>query len=380
MLLTSVAVRPTAAKNSRRFGITFRKSSRLTAWTVAGPANMNVSPYAIAKNAGSAEAVALAYASNNALTALLASDMPRPFGSAKEGRDDSTVRGTLAPHMTPSAKRVLALAIVAMVSGPAAGAQAPVSLVRVAFAGAPCGSSAGSSPCVVLIEGDGPLPEPSGGTLKNPDRIYLDFPGTRAKTSGLPRNDGSRVGIRVAVHSDAPLVTRVVVDLTAAASYTLDVSDRARGRVRLQLREAKRAGPAPPPDAHGPASPGIAPAKSVRRTARGYDESIKEIFDAIERIRPDLSLLDRKSMPTTDSLRSDGTQLAAAREALSSAKPPATLASAHAQLLSACGLAAMAFEAATRDPGGKVAPETASAAAGALILLDRAHAAFSSVR
>ena len=83
MLLTSVAVRPTAAKNVRRFGTTFRKSSRLTAWTVAGPANMNVSPYAVANNAGSAEAVALAYTSNNALTALLASAIPHPFGSVR---------------------------------------------------------------------------------------------------------------------------------------------------------------------------------------------------------------------------------------------------------------------------------------------------------
>lgn len=95
MPLTSVPVRPIAAKNARRFGTTFRKSSRLTACTVAGPANMNVSPYAVAKNAGSIDAVALAYASNNAVTALLASAMPPlsgPYASrTKEGRDDSTV-------------------------------------------------------------------------------------------------------------------------------------------------------------------------------------------------------------------------------------------------------------------------------------------------
>ena len=51
MRLTFVAAKPTAAKNARRFGIIFRKSSRLTAWTAPGLANMNVSPYADPKNA-----------------------------------------------------------------------------------------------------------------------------------------------------------------------------------------------------------------------------------------------------------------------------------------------------------------------------------------
>ena len=269
----------------------------------------------------------------------------------------------------PSATQALALATMALLAS--AQTPTPPSIVRAEFDGPACGSPAGPSSCVVVIEADGPLPQPSSGTVKNPDRIYLDFAGARAKTTGLPPQTGSRSGIRVAVHSDAPLVSRVVIDLPAPASYTVDASNRTHGRVLVRLAGAPAAAPA------GPAG---VPAKSARPARGAYGDTIKAVFDALDRVRSDLSLLDRKSMPAADSLRAEFLQLTAARKALASARPPATLASAHAQLVSACGLAAMAIESAARNSTGSVAPETASAAAGALILLDRARSALSSVQ
>ena len=281
----------------------------------------------------------------------------------------------------PSATQVLTLAAMAVLGAAASAAQAPTppSIVRAAFAGAACGSPAGSSSCEVLIEADGPLPQPSSGTVKNPDRIYLDFAGARGKASGVPPQPGARLGIRIAVHSDAPLVTRVVIDLPAPASYTIDASQRMQGRVLVRLTDVRDGATPTPPVARAPASAG-APAKTALRPHGPYGATIKAVFAALERVRDDLSLLDRKSMPPPDSLRTDALQLSTARDALASAKPPPTLAAAHAQLVSACGLAAMAVESAARNAGADVAPETASAAAGALILIERAHTALSSVQ
>lgn len=281
-----------------------------------------------------------------------------------------------------SATQALALATMAIFSSAKGAAQSPKppAVSRVAFDGASCSSPVDVNLCAVVIEADGPLPEPSTGAAKNPDRIYLDFAGVRASTSGQPRQAGSRLGVRVAVHSDAPLVTRVVIDLPAPASFTMDLSHREQGRVRLQLGNATGTTAAVAREAPRPQKRASAPAQGVARADSAYGETISAVFDALERMRADLTLLDRKSMPSADSLRTHTMQLTAARKALVFAKPPAAFAAGHAQLVSACSLAAMAFDGAAAGPGGSVPPDTASAAAGALILLDRAHAALAGVR
>jgi hypothetical protein len=275
-----------------------------------------------------------------------------------------------------------ALAIIVVLSGMAAAAQAPAhtSIVKVGFDGSACASPLGAGPCVVLIEADGPLPEPSSGSVRNPDRVYLDFPGTRTRTPGVARTGAAGLDIRVALHSDSPLVTRVVVDLSAPASYTVDTAHRAEGRVRLQLAATRTAPPTVGTTKESPTPVGTAPASSARRARRAYVEGMKTALDAFERTRSDLMLLDHRSMPSADSLRNDTLQLSVVRVTLESLKPPAALAPSHALLQSACGLASLALETAAKTPQGNVTPDAASAAAGALIMFARARGALSSAQ
>jgi hypothetical protein len=282
----------------------------------------------------------------------------------------------------PSGSRMPPLAIIVVLSGVAAAAQAPAhtSIVKVGFEGATCAGAPGANPCAVLIEADGPLPEPSSGSVSSPDRVYLDFPGTLARTSGVPRTSTTGLDIRVALHSESPPVTRVVVDLTAPASYTLDTSHRAEGRVRLQLVTLKATPPAGDVKKGAPAIVATAPARGARLVTRSYVDGMKTALDAFERTRSDLTLLDHRSMPSAESLRNDAIQLSVVRVTLESLKPPAALASSHALLQSACGLASLALDTAAKTPQGNVTPDAASAAAGALIMFDRARAALSSAK
>lgn len=281
----------------------------------------------------------------------------------------------------PFATETLALAIAAALSGVRAVPQAPTApaIVRVGLEGPGCSGAVSSAACTLLIDADGPLPAPSSGALTNPARIYLDFSGVRAKTSGTPRADGSRPGVRVALHSTVPLVTRVVLDLIAPATYTVDGAHLAQGHVRVQLTGAPGAKAPAGGNRRTAASPS-APPTTVGRTPRRYGDRIDATLEAIESVRADLSHLDHYTMPTADALRTDLARISATRNALADIKPPAALAASHAQLVSACNLAATALAAAARDPDGKVAGDTASAAAGALILLDRARAGLSSSR
>jgi hypothetical protein len=92
--------------------------------------------------------------------------------------------------------------------------------------------------------------QPSVETAVNPDRILLDFPGTitNGKTEKDVHTDGVR-RVRTGQHSRTPPVTRVVLDLDQAHSYTT----RAEGNriiimvgPALSAKSARSAGPAPP--------------------------------------------------------------------------------------------------------------------------------------
>jgi hypothetical protein len=87
------------------------------------------------------------------------------------------------------------------------------------------------SEAVITIEATGPLPAPTIGTLDGPPRIFLDFAGVGARTSGLPRTADRRIlRVRVAVNSVTPLVTRVVIDLAAQQPHRIE---QATGRVLI---------------------------------------------------------------------------------------------------------------------------------------------------
>src|SRR4029453_14925749 len=96
--------------------------------------------------------------------------------------------------------------------------------------------SASGESATVVIEASGPLSPPSSGFASNPPRIYIDFtdvlPGQPLQPA--PPNPIVR-RVRVAQHDSAPLVTRVVIDLTKATSYRIDSSKLTHGRLVVML-------------------------------------------------------------------------------------------------------------------------------------------------
>src|ERR1017187_7856061 len=89
--------------------------------------------------------------------------------------------------------------------------------------------------------------QPSIETAVNPDRILLDFPGTvtNGNTQKEVNVDGVR-RLRIGQHSAAPPVTRVVLDLDQAHSYTLEAEgNRIVVTVGLALSASRGRSPAP---------------------------------------------------------------------------------------------------------------------------------------
>ena len=105
---------------------------------------------------------------------------------------------------------------------------------------------------VVTVEGSGPLPTPALGALDGPPRIFLDFANVRLAARGLTRTPDPRVRrVRVGVFSLDPLVTRVVIDLTAVLPHRVEL---ATGRVMLFVGAAT---------APAMSAPGITPPEST---------------------------------------------------------------------------------------------------------------------
>jgi hypothetical protein len=107
---------------------------------------------------------------------------------------------------------------------------------------------------VVTVEATGPLPSPTLGALDGPPRVFLDFANVRLAAQGLTRTSDPRIRrVRVGIFSVNPLVTRVVIDLTAVLPHRIEV---ATGRVMVFLGDSTSL----------PASAAPAP---VREPARG---------------------------------------------------------------------------------------------------------------
>jgi hypothetical protein len=116
--------------------------------------------------------------------------------------------------------------------------------------------------------------QPSIETAENPDRILLDFPGTTvpSNTQKVVNADGLR-DIRTGQHSTAPPVTRVVLDLDQAHSYTMKAEGN---RIIVMIGPALNATSVRP---GGPASPlslgvsGIFRRRSVTPQPNAEDQS-----------------------------------------------------------------------------------------------------------
>ncbi len=361
-------------------------------------------------------------------------------------------------------------------------AQARVSLRSVRFEpGDPPG------PMSVVIEATGPLPEPASGSALNPPRIYLDF--TDVWPIRLTEAVASPVisRIRAAENSATPLITRVVIDLTAVTSYRIDSSARAQGRVvvilgggssqisqkpvtprpagRVMRPREPRTMPTPTPDipiptpdipippptapAAQPSPAPITPVPPIAPSARApkpstapttsaapattptapatappapattpaapattspgrastpsaaaatkmasdtqsaaalprltpaeaqYGLRVAPVLVRLHTLRPILVAIDRRTLPTPGGdMEATAVEFEGLAQLLNSLKPPSSRASAHALLLRACTLGARAArlrETPAANAEAAVVWDAASAAAGALMMIDTAN-------
>jgi hypothetical protein len=258
----------------------------------------------------------------------------------------------------------------------------------------------------VVIEASGPLPQPSSGFANGPPRIYIDLndvlPGD--VTASVTQNPLVR-RIRVAEHSSSPLVTRVVIDLTRALPYRVDFSARAQGRIVVTVEGGQPASPSaqtsppgqPPPSPKPPSasqaatsspSPAREGARSGAQTAVsppvGRSMSVENAYGLrvsaglvrLHALRPLLESIDRQTEILSGNLDAAVNEFDAIAKLLGAIKPPRSRAGTHALLQRTCTMGARAVRmrqdgARSNDP--TAALNAASAAAGALMMLDRAN-------
>jgi hypothetical protein len=221
---------------------------------------------------------------------------------------------------------------------------------------------------VIAIDATGPLPLPRVGMLKNPDRLYLDFDGVSSRTLRVRGDDRLVTSVRAALNSVAPKVTRVVIDLSAPCRYSLEMSQRTTGHLEIALTSVAsdidpRASSAPPP------------ARLATRDAatRRYLALIEPALSRLDVLREVLRDLDARRIPAVDHVATAQSQLTAFRRTLEGAKPASPVHEAHDLLKSVIGFASTAL-ALSSDASGAVPPNASSAAAGALLMLERAEA------
>ncbi|MGE5359040.1 MAG: AMIN domain-containing protein [Bacteroidales bacterium] len=287
----------------------------------------------------------------------------------------------------------------------------------------------------VVIEADGPLPTPRVGVLRDPPRIYLDFAGVKTATSGTYPDVNAPVhGVRVAINQAQPLVTRVVLDLATPMPHSIDATSRERGQLTILVGPAPQAAvvaaatpppvPAPPsmavaPPTPAPAAAAAAPAVAVpapgaeappaaaapaarppadaasraevisafaaKGRAPGNRPSPKDVEKylqkaalailRLERVRPILVSLDALAAVHDAQLKKAAEEFQAIRRVLVAVNPPRSLKQTHDELCEVCTLGTTAATARLDRtlPDATRGWSAASAAAGALMLLERAQ-------
>ena len=244
----------------------------------------------------------------------------------------------------------------------------------------------------MILEADGELPEPVSDAIDGPPRVYLDLQGvTPGEAIGPPGSDALVRRTRVALNSARPLVTRVVFDLSRRVPYRIDAAGRAQGRLVVVLGGAGTAILAPPTTIPAPApsvrkeppAPGLPPAPVARpprrprespAQAEAYTAQVSGLVERLRLLRPILVAIDRHTDMPGD-LTAATTEFEAIGQRLTAMKPPASREAATGLLVRACVLGARAARMRRDTPqrGDTVDQMNASsAAAGALILLDRA--------
>ncbi len=232
----------------------------------------------------------------------------------------------------------------------------------------------------VIIESNDVLPDPGGEALTDPPRIYLDFNGISPLRTVDPISPNPVVArVRVAEHSASPLVTRVVIDLIEAAAYRIDTSARARGRVVVIIGGPPR--PiridVPPTAQSRELATGLPAARRDQPAARPvsaetlYAQRVAAALVRLHALKPLLEAIDRRADSVPGDLNGAGKEFDDVAKLLERIKPPPARTSTHALLIRTCTLGARAAR--LRESSAVDSWEPASAAAGALLMLERAN-------
>jgi hypothetical protein len=239
---------------------------------------------------------------------------------------------------------------------------------------------------VIAVDGTGPLPLPRVGILKNPDRLFFDFEGVSSRTFKVHGDDRLVTAVRAALNSIAPKITRVVIDLSEPCRYSLEASQRGSGHIEIALTPlapgaSKGAAPpasrlAPPSSRLAPRASQIAPpaSRAPRDAAtRRYVSALQSALAQVNVLREVLHDIDARRNPAVDGMATAQKQLSALTRTLNEAKPTASLQGTHDLLKAVVGFASTALSL-PANASGEVSPNASSAAAGALLMLQRAEA------
>jgi hypothetical protein len=285
----------------------------------------------------------------------------------------------------------------------------------------------------VTIDADGPLPLPRSESLNGPPRIFFDFTGVTHK---LPATIAARSIFvrrsRIGLHPGNPVSTRVVLDLTQLVSSRVEIDAGQAGRMHILVGPesaifpgAPAAAVAPPPGAPAPAPPspptgapppiervpapperGIAPPAIVNRadtplpspptTARPTrnptlspeaprpllpEQDVlvyrKLTYGKVSRMEVLMVLVARIDAGEDIEpvlLASAADEFTSLRRELEIVKLPPVLAATHELMMTSCTFGAMAARLGMEAAQGsaEVRQRAASAAAGSLMLFDRA--------
>jgi hypothetical protein len=286
---------------------------------------------------------------------------------------------------------------------------------------------------IVTLEADGPLPDPIVGEALDPPRFFLDFPDIVPDTRGATSESDPRLlRVRVALNSTEPRVTRVVLDLRSRQPVRVDADRRSAGRVRIFVGvpsvvmtpsvvpvpplpmpvhvEPPGRPPAPPepampepamprtpveipgrPESAGgtptagvpplpppgfnplpPPPPGSRPEKPPEGGGDDYKAQIDVPLNRLRSLRPILASIDALNAEAPAGLPTAIGEIESIRQKLAAVEPPRAQAAVHDMLKQSCGLAQMALKLRGAESDAPALRNAASAAAGALLLLDRA--------
>ena len=247
----------------------------------------------------------------------------------------------------------------------------------------------GDGEASVFLSADGALPAPKVDVRTDPPGIYLDFPDVAAATDGITVGGNLLVRrVRVAVNQSQPLVTRVVIDLARPMPHRIDAGQRASGQLTIVVGgpAAQTSGPAAQtgaPVARAARSPefaraaGATPVRTPAKDVAEYLRRASSLLERLERLRPLLASLDALAAVPEAQLKAAAQEFESIRQALAAVAPPRTLAATNELFRDVCvlGAAAVAARAAVAAPDDSTrAWNAAAAAAGAIMLLDRAWA------